>query len=197
MNDEMVKKLGEINLQHFHRLWLKAKRDDLKDVTGEEKQLVEIMLKHEDQYGEIFENPDLAGEYQFGSDSENDPFLHIRLHSILETQFENKEPIEAYQFVLSMRNKGCTHHDAIHLVQAIFVHLLYNVLEHNISFDPGRYKFLLKKYKNRKPHKMPDLLKREFKRIDQDRQGGSRFWHAPVSPQALSPLREASSIIKE
>jgi hypothetical protein len=187
MNNEIFKKLGKINRRHFHRLWLKAKSNDLIDVTGEEKQLVEIMLKHEDQYGEIFENPDLAGEHQFGAASENDPFLHILLHAILETQLENKEPIEAYQFTLSMRNKGCTHHDAIHLVQAIFVHLLYNALEHNISFDPERYIFLLKKYKNRKPHKMPELLKQEFKRVDGDRQEG----------HMLSLHHEWSSIEKE
>ena len=81
---------------------------------------------------------------------------------ILRNQFEKKEPVEAYQFFLSMRNRGCSAHEAVHLVEAILVRLIFSFLREGIPFDSQRYIFLLKKYKNRKPYKIHTLLDREF-----------------------------------
>jgi hypothetical protein len=165
MNDQMIHRMKKMDRTHFHRLWLKSKHNDTDDITPEDKQLIKIMLKHEDQYGEIFGNPDLPITDQVDGDSRNNPFLHITIHSILETQLKSKEPIEAYQFILSMRNRGCTHHEALHLVEVVLVCLFCTAVQEGIPFDMERYKFLLRKYKKRKPQKIYDLLAQEFKGI--------------------------------
>ncbi len=98
---------------------------------------------------------------EFGPDAEENPFMHITIHTIIENQLELKEPIEVYQFYLAMLKKKCPHHEVIHLLGAIFVRLLYRVLKYKEPFDNERYKFLLKKYKNRKPHKVWEFLENE------------------------------------
>lgn len=161
MDNEILKTMKTENRVRIHQLWIKAKAGDYKDVTDEEIQSMKIMLEHEDEYSEIFENAHLLSDDEFGPDSEGNPFMHITIHSIIENQLEARDPIEAYQFYLAMRKRKCPRHEVIHLLGAIFVRFLYRVLKYNESFDNERYKFLLKKYKNRKPQKVWELLENE------------------------------------
>jgi hypothetical protein len=158
MDDKMRNDLRDINRENYIELWKKAKADDYDDVTNEEKRLMKILLDHEEEFSEIFENADILAGYEFDPETEQNPFMHITMHSIVENQLENRDPIEVYQFYLAMLKKKCSRHEVIHLISAIFVHLLYRVLKNNEPFDIERYKLLLKKYKNRKPHKVWALL---------------------------------------
>ncbi|MGD2093083.1 MAG: DUF1841 family protein [Candidatus Aminicenantes bacterium] len=94
--------------------WVKAKAGDYKDVSDEEIQMMNIMLEHEDEYSEIFENAHLLSDDEFGPDSEGNPFMHITIHSIIENQLELRDPIEVYQFYLAMLKKKCPRHEVIH-----------------------------------------------------------------------------------
>ena len=161
MDKEILKTMKTENRVRIHQLWIKAKTGDYEDVTDEEIQSMKIMLEHEDEYSEIFENAHLLSDDEFGPDSEGNPFMHITIHSIIENQLEARDPIEAYQFYLAMLKKKCPRHEVIHLLGAIFIRFLYRVLKYNEPFDNEQYKFLLRKYKNRKPKKIWEFLQDE------------------------------------
>ena len=119
------------------------------------------MLEHENEYSEIFENAHLLSDDEFGPDSEGNPFMHITIHSIIENQLESRDPIEVYKFYLAMLKKKCPRHKAIHLLGAILIRFLYSTVKYNEPFDNEQYKFLLRKYKKRKPQKIWELLQDE------------------------------------
>lgn len=158
MNEDDLKDLRAMNLENFHRLWIKAKADDYNDVTDEDEQLMKIMLDHEDEYSEIFEKADVLDDDEFGAEAENNPFMHIIIHSIVENQLEKRQPIEAYQFYLAMLKKKCPRHEVIHLIAAIFTNFLFRVLKYLEPFDNDGYTHLLKKYKNQNPHRIWTFL---------------------------------------
>jgi hypothetical protein len=150
----------------MHELWEKAKNNDLEDLDPEERHIARIMLDHQDEFFNQFEYADLTHDHEYDPDSEVNPFLHIYIHSAIETQLENKDPIEAFQFYNAMRNKKCSQHDVLHLIGAVFAPLMFNVLKNKRPFDLDTYIYLLKKYKTRKPEKLMDLLDNEPLLVD-------------------------------
>ena len=74
---------------------------------------------------------------------------------------EAKEPIETYQFYNSMRKQKVSHHDTVHLVDAILAPLILNTLQQRRAFDLEKYKSLLKKCKGKKPEKIMEWLDRD------------------------------------
>jgi len=161
MDDDIIKALRGMNREHFRDLWIKAKKNDMKDVTDEEKSIMKVMLEHEDEYFNEFENADLMGDREFDPETEENPFMHITMHSVVENQLKDRDPIEVYQFYNAMRKKKCSHHETIHMIGAVFAYLLYSVLKYHVPFDLERYKSILKKYKNRKPYKVYEILDEE------------------------------------
>jgi hypothetical protein len=77
---------------------------------------------------------------------------------MVETQLDKKDPPEAYRYYLAMREKNYSHHDAIHLVSAIFTYLMLPVVQKMGSFDMVRYKFLLNEYINKEPNDVYKLF---------------------------------------
>jgi hypothetical protein len=158
MDEGVTNELRAINRERFHLLWIKAKNSDMMDVTDEEKRIMKIMLDHEDEYSDMFDNADRMGDHEFDPETEENPFAHITMHSVVETQLEERNPIEVYQFYNAMRKKKCSHHETLHLLATIFSYLLFDVLKDQVPFDLERYKSLLSQYKNKKPEKVYDLL---------------------------------------
>lgn len=166
--DEMIESEEEItgglraySRKYMHQIWEKAKNNDLGDLGEEEKLYAKIMLEHEDQFFNEFEFADLTRDHEYDPETESDPFLHIFIHSIVETQLEEKLPIEAYQFYNAMQKKGCSSHDAMHLIGAILAPMIFQVVRDQQPFDVDTYVHLLRKYKTRKPDRIPDLLDKE------------------------------------
>jgi hypothetical protein len=89
------------------------------------------------------------------------PFLHILIHSIVETQLEEKNPIEAVQFHTAMQKKGYSRHDTIHVIGAILAPLMVSVLNDTTPFDIGTYRKLLVKYKSKAPQEIMALIESE------------------------------------
>ncbi len=158
MRDEMMSELRKLNRERMHDIWELAKSGDLDVLDGEERRLAEVMLEHEDEYFNQFEVADILGDHEFDPESEEDPFLHITLHTIVENQLEARDPIEAYQFYNAMRKKKASHHDTVHLIAAILAPLIVSTLQQKRAFDLEKYKLLLKKYKVKKPDKIFDFL---------------------------------------
>jgi len=162
MGNSEIKELRKQTRKHFHGLWEIAKAGNLESLSGEEKWLAKVMLEHKDQYFNQFEMADLTYDHEYDIDSEENPFLHVMLHSAVERQLEAKEPIEVYQFYNSMRKKKASHHDTIHLIAAIMTPLMLEVMQKLKEYDEDKYVSLLKKYKTKRPDKILESLEKSL-----------------------------------
>jgi hypothetical protein len=160
MSDGNFKEKRKENRERLHDIWEIAKTGNLESLSGEDKRLAEVMIDHRDQYFSQFEKAGQTYDHEYGGNSEENPFLHIMLHSAVERQLESKDPIEALQFFNSMRKK-VSRHDAIHLIGAILTPLMFNVMQKNVPFDKEKYVTLFKKYKGKKPSRIYESLEKK------------------------------------
>lgn len=161
MDEEVRKILKRDNREHLFALWGRAKEGNYDGLTEEEERIARIMLDHQDEFYNQFEFADLTYDHEYNPDTEYDPFLHIVIHSTIEAQLEQRDPVEAYQFYNAVRKKKYSHHDTIHFIGQIFIGLLFEVFEYKRPFDLATYRKLLKKYKTRDPQKLMDLLEND------------------------------------
>ena len=161
LDHALMRQMRFASRQEMYELWQKAKAKDLDDLDPERLRLAKIMQAHETEFANQFEFADLTYDHEYDPEREVNPFLHIYIHSVVETQLDTADPIEATQFYNAMRRKKCSHHDALHLIGAILAPLLYEVLLSVREFDLETYRALLKKYKTRNPEKIANLLENE------------------------------------
>jgi hypothetical protein len=145
----------------IHKIWNKAKANDLEGLSDEEQQIGRIMLEHENEYFNDFEYADMTHDRKYDPEADVNPFLHLMVHSVVENQLAEQEPVEVFQFYNAMRKKNSSHHDAIHLIGAILAPLMFRTMSEKESFDVESYCDLLKKYKTRNPEKIMRLLEKE------------------------------------
>ncbi len=132
----------------MHTIWQAANKNDLEHLDDEERLFAKIMLEHKDQYYNEFEHADLLEDYEFDPETETNPFLHIIIHSVVETQLQEKDPIETYQFFNAMMNKRANRHDVLHIIGYIFTHFLFPILKEGKPFDEEMYIKALKFFMN-------------------------------------------------
>ena len=130
-----TRELLKFNHEKLHALWKIVKTGNLNGLSGEEKWLAKVMREHQDKYFNQFEMADLTHDHEYDVDSEENPFLHISFHVIVERQLEAKDPIEVYQFYNSMRGKKYPRHDTIHLIAAMLTPLVFRVMLEGGEFD--------------------------------------------------------------
>ncbi len=160
MADENEMELRKLTRERARLIWEIAKTGDLGTLSPEDKKTAEAMLDHE-EYHNQFEIADHLGEHQYDADREVDPFLHVTLHVVAETQLENRDPIEVVQFYNAMRAKKASHHDAVHLIVQLFIPLMFKTMKDQKPFDLEEYRSRLRKYKHVKPEKLFSLLEKE------------------------------------
>ena len=161
MNEEIRNHLRQVSREKMYELWGRAKERNYEGLNDEEKRIAKIMVEHEDEFHNQFEFADLTYDHDYDPDTEYNPFLHITIHSIVEAQLEQKEPIETLQFYNAIRKKKCSHHDTIHFVGQILSCLIFDVMKHKQPFNLELYRKLLKKYKSRNPEKFMELLEND------------------------------------
>jgi len=155
---EADSELRRVSRNLMQRIWKKVKAGDIKDLSPEERRLGEIMLEHEDEFFNEFEFSDITADHAYEPETEVNPFLHILIHSIVETQIEEKNPIEVVQFYKAMQKKGSSRHDTIHLIGTILAPVMFSVMQDKAPFDIATYRELLRKYKSKDPEEIMDLL---------------------------------------
>jgi len=160
-DDGIDRELRWLSRNHMHKIWQKAKNHDLDGLAPEERRLGEIMLDHQDEFFNDFEYSDVTYDHVYDPETDVNPFLHIYIHSAVENQLAEKEPVEVLQFYNSMRKKKCSHHEAVHLIGAILAPMIFSVVRHREPFDLDIYKQLLRKYKKQSPEKI-------FHRLEKD-----------------------------
>ena len=161
MDDEISKLLNDGFRTQMSAIWGKAKERDFEGLDAEAQRIAKIMVEHEDELYKQFEHADLTYDPEFNPDTGYDPFLHITIHSIVEAQLADNDPLEVVQFFNAMRQKKYSRHDSIHLVGQILTCLIFEILEQQKPFDLETYRKLLSKYKSRNPEKLMDLLEDE------------------------------------
>ena len=161
MDEEIRKFLRQMSREEMYELWGRAKDRNYEGLNDEEKRIAKIMVEHEDEFHNQLEFADLTYDHDHDPDTEYNPFLHITIHSIVEAQLEQKEPIETLQFYNAIRKKKYSHHDTIHFVGQILSCLIFDVMKHKRSFNSELYRKLLKKYKTRNPEKFMELLEKD------------------------------------
>ncbi len=164
MKDQIIKNMRALKREFMYELWEKAKKGNLEGLNEEDRRIAQIMIDHEDEFHNQFEFSDITSDHEFDPDTEVNPFMHISIHSAVETQLAEKDPIEVFQFYNAMRKKKSSHHDTLHLIGALLAPLLFNVFK-NQSLDIERYRSTLKKFKTRKPEKIYDLIDTEYEDI--------------------------------
>jgi len=165
MIDDSSKELEKLQRrmlrQKMHRIWQAAQSGKLDDLGEEEKRIADIMLEH-DEYNDDFGNVDTLADYEYNPDTEVNPFLHISMHSMIENQLREQGPLEVCKFYDAMKEKGCSHHQIIHLIGLILMPLLYEVLKYKKPFDDERYRRFLRKHKDTKPEILQAVLEDEY-----------------------------------
>jgi hypothetical protein len=161
MDEETQKILKQISREKMSELWERAKERHYEGLNDEEQRIAKIMVEHEDEFYNQLEFADLTYDHEYDPDTEFNPFLHITIHSIVEAQLAQKEPIETLQFYNAIRKKKYSHHDSIHFVGQIVSCMIFDVMKHKRPFNSELYRKLLKKYKTRNPEKLMDLLDKE------------------------------------
>jgi hypothetical protein len=161
MDDAIRKLFNDESRIQMSTIWGKAKERDFEGLDDEAQRIAKIMVAHEDELYRQFEHADLTYDPGSNPDTGYDPFLHITIHSIVEAQLEDNDPLEAVQFFNAMRQKKYSRHDSIHLVGQVLTCLIFEILEHQKPFDLETYRKLLSKYKSRNPEKLMDLLEDE------------------------------------
>jgi hypothetical protein len=159
--DDVTRVMRILHREHMHDIWEKAKAGELEDLDAEEKHLAKIILDHKDEFINEFKFADMKADHEYDPETETNAFLHVSIHSVVENQLESKYPIEAFQFYNAMRKNKCSHHDTLHLIGLILIPFMLHTLQDNIPFDLDSYMKLLKKYKTRKPDRIPELLESE------------------------------------
>jgi hypothetical protein len=147
--------------RQMHDIWEKAKAGEVGVLTSEEQRIARVMMEHQEEFFNDFELADRTPDRIYDPETEANPFLHITIHTIVETQIAEKTPPEAFQFLNAMVKKKCPRHEAVHLIGAILAPLMFHCLVTEEPFEDQTYRDLLKKYKTQKPEKIWDLLEKE------------------------------------
>ena len=155
MDEELRKLMRQMSRQEMYELWQRAKERDIEGLGEEEQRIARIMVEHEDDF------KDITFDHEYDPETESNPFLHITIHSVIEAQLEQKEPIEALQFYNALRKQKYSRHDATHMVGQVLICLIFDVMKYNKPFNSELYRKLLKKYKTRNPEKLMDLLEND------------------------------------
>ncbi len=161
MEEEICKFLQDGTYTRMSEIRQKAKERDFEDLDDEALRIAKIMVEHEDELYKHFEHAELTYDPESTSDTDYNPILHITIHSTVEAQLEQNDPLEVVGFYNAMRQKKYSHHDSIHLVGQILTCLIFEMTENHKPFDLEIYRQLLDKYKSRNPEKLMDWLENE------------------------------------
>jgi hypothetical protein len=153
MKNDIFKDLKKLSREGYQAIWEFAKKGELHGLSLEDRKIAEIMLDHEEFHNQ-FEIADLLSEHEYDPEREIDPFFHVTLHAVLQTQLENRDPIEVFQFYNAMRKKKASHHEAIHLIGIVFTPLMFDTIGGEKPFDLYEYQSRLKKFKALTPKKI-------------------------------------------
>lgn len=147
--------------QNIHRIWSMAKSGMREELSEAENNLAEILMEHE-EYRDHFENTEILDGREYEAGAKFNPFLHISTHRMVEDQLLADSPVETAIFCEAMEAKGFSHHDAVHFVIMILLHVMHESALGHRPFDAKRYKRLLTKCQEVDPSEMEKVIEEDF-----------------------------------
>ena len=147
--------------ENVHRVWEMVKAGRRNELSEKDNDLALIIMDHQ-EYSDHFENTEILDGREYDAGMQFNPFLHISTHKMVEDQLLADSPAETALFCESMEEKGLSHHDAIHFVIMILLHVLYTSTASKQSFDKVRYRRLLDECSKVEPVEIEGVIEREF-----------------------------------
>jgi hypothetical protein len=136
MDDQIhYKQIALLNRAYMAGVWQKANNNE--DLTEDEEYLAEQMQAHP-EYEEIWSDKDLA-EHLFDPSREENPFLHVSLHVMLERQIASGEPPCVGRMVERLEALGEDPHEVRHALLRVLVQEMWEVMTRRQPFDVKRY----------------------------------------------------------
>jgi len=154
--------LKSISQEGLRDIWEAARAGNTGKLNGEEQKIARIMLQHQDEYKNQLDFTDVSLEHDFNPENKDNPFVHILVHLAVENQIEWRDPIAVYQFYLSMRRRKCDHHQAVHFVNIVFMHALFDAIKYKTSFKYDDYSDTLNRLKKETTENIVTSLKKGY-----------------------------------
>jgi hypothetical protein len=129
------KQIALLNRAYMANVWQKVNNND--DLTEEEELLAEQMQAHP-EYEEIWSDQSLA-DHLFDPTREENPFLHVSLHVMLERQIVSGEPPCVGRTVERLETLGENPHEVRHALLRVLVQETWEVMTRRRPFDVKRY----------------------------------------------------------
>jgi len=129
------KQLALLNRAYMAEVWRKT--NDNEDLTEEEELLAEQMQAHP-EYGEMWESEEIA-DHLFDPTREENPFLHISLHVMLERQAHSGNPPCVARTFERLEAAGGDPHEVRHAMLRILVQEIWRVMAEHQPLDVKRY----------------------------------------------------------
>ncbi len=122
------------NRARFLSIWQKAKRRE--ELEPEEELFARAMEAHP-EFHPTFDLGEAAFDRPFVQ--EVNPFLHISLHAMVETQVASRNPPEAAEALGALLDRGDDRHDAVHRLGGILAEILFAAVKEHRPIDEAEY----------------------------------------------------------
>jgi len=138
-----IERLTTYDFDYLRKVWSESLTDE------EDIHLKRIMSEHPEYYS-FFENPDQIREEEV--------FLHLVNHLVIETQLIQRSPIEVLQFVNHVKNYRGSHHHAVHLASLPFFEQVVIAEKSGADIDLNAYRSNLRRLRKRPLNKIEKVL---------------------------------------
>jgi hypothetical protein len=129
------------NRAQAHSIWERSQRGEA--VTGEDARLAAAMEEHP-EYRVAWESPQRLSEGTIGGVN---PYLHVTMHTIVENQLAQNEPLEAAEALERLLAAGVARHEAIHRIGNLMLRQIWRIQRGTRPFDRQAYIRALKSLK--------------------------------------------------
>lgn len=143
--------------QSVYYIWGMVKSDKRDELSEKENNFAEILMDHE-EYSDHFENTEILDGREYDAGAKFNPFLHISTHQMVEDQLSANLPVEVTLLYETLEGKGFSHHEAVHVIMMILVHVMHASTLGERPFDAVRYKRLLTKCAAAEPSEIEKII---------------------------------------
>jgi len=144
----------QVSREELLKLWKKVRGQNMGELSDIELFYADIIKKHEAMFVKEVDGVEHPETHEYEPDKGVNPYLHILLHGLVETQMVSKKPIEVTQFVNAMKKQHIEGHAIEHLLCAIIFPLILEGRDRGGETDMAKYATLLKKFKTKKADKI-------------------------------------------
>ena len=137
MKSSEQKSLSILSREYLYQVWQMSKVDI--HVMSEDDQLLSFIMNEHEEFLDYWENFEKWRDHEFDPEQEVNPYLHVSLHHMVETQIRNEAPPEVEKVFQALKNNGLDRQTAIHRIGDVFLKYLMRSLQEQKDFDMRAY----------------------------------------------------------